>query len=241
MIRMILIFRSDTVFSVQEKPQPIAPPHPAQPPASSAPSVSTDSGQPSFTEEAPLAQDQQPGWEEPTTVEPPTWDDEPPSLPPQAPDPQISTHDGWITADTVPPATAPPEAWNASATFSAPGPDATPQESNWNQTPSEESASIPSPQITTPSIASIAPISSTASVATSTAPTSKPSTPSVSHASARPVNAHRISARYPKSDQAVVIPAFAGSIGTVGEKLGMQFGSLSIGGEDNFDGYAFLN
>ena len=193
---------------------------------------------PSFTEEV-SPQDQQQGWEEPTTVQPPTWDDEPPSLPPQAPEPQVSTHDGWITADSVPPPTAPQEAWNASANFSAPRPDTIPQESDWNQAQSEEPASIPSPQVT-PSIASLTTISSTTSVATSTAPTSKPSTPSVSHATARPTNAHRSSARYPKSDQAVVIPAFAGSIGTVGEKLGMQFGSLSIGGEDSFDGCALF-
>jgi hypothetical protein len=189
-----------------------------------------------LAEDASPAQDQQ-GREEPTTVQPPNWDDEPPSLPPQAPEPQISTNDGWITADTAPPPTSPPDAWKASATFSAQRPEPTPQDSTWNQTQAEEPTSIPSPQVTTPSAASLAPTTTSPSVATSTAPTSKPSTPSVSHANARSTNVHRTSARYLKSDQAVVIPAFAGSIGAVGEKLGMQFGSLSVGGEDNFDGY----
>ncbi|KAF8583422.1 hypothetical protein K439DRAFT_1661296 [Ramaria rubella] len=226
------------IARAQEKPKTVVATPPTQPLAPPVPPASTESRPSPASEELPPAQDQEQGWEEPTTVQPPTWDDEQPSLPLQAEESQVSpAHDGWITADTVPPPSAPQEAWDTSATFSTEVAlqEAATQDSTWNPPQPEEKASIPSPQVTTPSIASIAPSSSVASVATSTAPTSKPSTPSVAHASARSLNAHRSSARYPKSDQAVVIPAFAGSIGAGGEKLGMQFGSLSIGGDD-FDG-----
>jgi hypothetical protein len=190
--------------------------------------------EPTATEE-PQPQ-QEPELEEPTTVELPREEDEPPAvtvLPPiQVPETQVSASDGWITAESLPSVAAAKETWDPKA-FIGMRPEVATQDANWSQTQPDEVASAASPQVTTPS--SLAPTSTTANVATSTAPTSKPSTPSVPNA--RPVSIHRANARYPKSDQAVVIPAFVGNIGTSGEKLGMQFGSLSIGSDDMLDGY----
>jgi hypothetical protein len=63
-------------------------------------------------------------------------------------------------------------------------------------------------------------------VVTATASPPKPIAP-------RPVTgAHRSSARYKTIDQPVVMPS---SFGSGVEKIGMQFGSLSLGGESLFD------
>ena len=58
----------------------------------------------------------------------------------------------------------------------------------------------------------------------------KPSTPVGQH---RPHSAHRVSSRFKTSDQAVVMPisSYAASV----ERIGMQFGSVSLGGDDAFD------
>lgn len=60
---------------------------------------------------------------------------------------------------------------------------------------------------------------------------SRSSTPSTS--GKRPSGAHRNSSRFKTTDQAVVMPNFV----TTTEKIGMQFGSLSLAGEEIVDTY----
>lgn len=161
-------------------------------------------------------------WEEPMTAEASTWEDEPIIA---AAEPQNTTQqEGWIMAESGLPRPTTQEAWDGTTEFTPP------QTEPPSQKTEDPVATASSLSIGTNSVSTTTP---TASIATSTAPTSKPSTPSVS--SARIAPSHRTSARYLKTDQAVVIPAFAGHIGSSGEKLGMQFGSLSLGGEDNLD------
>jgi hypothetical protein len=145
------------------------------------------------------------GWEEPTTVQSPTWDDEPqvkPSVPPAEVWPEAHKREDQEELPKIPQ----PEAEDAEGvTLVSPvlEPALEPQQSLppvQSQEPrTEESAAPPTPKHTRP-------------LATS----------------------HRNSARYnPRTiDQPVVLPS---SIGSGIEKFGMQFGSLSLGGESLFD------
>ncbi|KAL4063971.1 hypothetical protein V8B97DRAFT_1876359 [Scleroderma yunnanense] len=168
----------------QEKPPIQSPP---APPALPAPLV------PELTEPAPVHAFDEPrndGWEEPTTVQPPTWDDVPLVKPP------------------------PDDTWSSSA---HPQPDS--QGELPDSTPEEEpvpSISLPYETLQLPEQPSIAP-----------PPSKSPSSVSLRSSA----TSHRN--KYNKSiDQPVVMPSSSLSSGL--EKVGMQFGSLSIGG-DLFD------
>lgn len=137
------------------------------------------------------------GWEEPTTVQAPTWDDEP-----RAPQ--------QVESASVPPA--------EEAKPAQPEPIASEE-----PVPEHVSVMVPPGVVIQPS----APESPVALPP-------KPLTPSVS---TRPAPApHRTAAKFKTTDQPVVLPA---SFGSGVEKIGMQFGSLSLGGED-FDGPTYV-
>ncbi|GBE87142.1 hypothetical protein SCP_1003890 [Sparassis crispa] len=144
-------------------------------------------------EEAPAELPQQ-GWEEPTTVQAPTWEDEPPAV---------------LAADT----------WAAETQRTAEEPKAVEVEVHVPEEPAVvPEHAVPSalpPQLQQPPIVESLPA------------VVKPITPA---AHTRPAAvAHRSSAKFKTTDQAVVMPS--SNFGTV-EKVGMQFGSLSVGGDD---------
>ena len=144
--------------------------------------------QPAVTESTKVepSTDAAAGWEEPTTVQAPTWDDEPvkaskPSEPPHVEEPKTKEEPAVpVKAEPIP------------------APSALPAQV---QTPPVKSDAAPSP----------VPL--------------KPATPA---AHTRPLSAaHRHKF---KADEAVVMPS--GVFGNSLEKIGMQFGSLSLGGDD---------
>ncbi|KAJ8462112.1 hypothetical protein ONZ51_g11110 [Trametes cubensis] len=160
-------------------PPPAAPSAPAPAPAQAQQSEPAPSTEP--TESAPAST----GWEEPTTVQAPTWDDEPrPSQP----------------AEPIAPAEEPKPAQ----------PEPTVEESVPESAPSV--VSPPAQQPAPESPAALPP---------------KPLTPSI-QARSTPIS-HRTNPKFKTTDQPVVLPA---SFGSGVEKIGMQFGSLSLGGED---------
>ncbi|KAJ7235820.1 hypothetical protein C8J57DRAFT_1452979 [Mycena rebaudengoi] len=172
----------------QEKPTP---PPPAPAPAAPPP--------PAISPAAPEPEPQDVGgWEEPTTVQSPTWEEE---------------------APIAKPSTSAADVWSSTVNEPSDEPKSEPQQVLEQQVeeppaPSEESAlpasePEPAPPVVSPS------------------PSIKPAT------AARPVpTSHRSSARYKTIDQPVVMPS---SFGSGVEKVGMQFGSLSLGGESSFD------
>ena len=132
-------------------------------------------------------------WEEPTTAQPPTWDDEP----------QPST--------------------------SHPEPQSEPSESQHEAEPepAEELTPEPAPLLPAPKSESALQTSVAAPVLSQGAATPSPKLPGRLTASS-----HRNSARYKNIDQPVVMPS---SFGAGIEKVGMQFGSLSLGGDSLLD------
>ncbi|KAJ7058270.1 hypothetical protein C8F01DRAFT_1060523 [Mycena amicta] len=138
----------------------------------------------------------QTGWEEPTTVQTPSWEEEAPVVL----KPSNSAADVWASANE------PPEDPKL--------------ESNLPEPQLEEEAPPP------PVVEAISPPlePEPARSVPSPSPSIKPSRPAAS--------SHRNSARYKITDQAVVMPS---SFGSGIEKVGMQFGSLSLGGETSFD------
>ncbi|KAI0351591.1 hypothetical protein OH77DRAFT_1506392 [Trametes cingulata] len=171
----------------QEKPAPAPAPVSAAPPA--APSVPTPSPPQVQQSESAPAEPVEPattstGWEEPTTVQAPTWDDEPRSSQP---------------AESVPAVEEAKPAQPEPATVEEPVPAAAVSPVVQQQPSPESPAPLPS----------------------------KPLTPSIQ---TRPTPiSHRTNPKYKTTDQPVVLPA---SFGSGVEKIGMQFGSLSLGGED---------
>jgi len=203
--RLILISYS-LFYSAPEKPPPNAPskvsqpaPPPAVPPAPlepprepTPPPAPTQEPEPEPTTEA------QTGWEEPTTVQNPPWEDDI--------QPKISAPvaERWDTApveetevvdDEKP---APPEP--------APAPEPVPE---------PIAVSLPAPQPKEP----------VSGLHEAIPKHVAPVQPRPSSA------AHRHSARF-KTDQAVTLPT---NFGSGLEKVGMQFGSLSIGGDEIID------
>ncbi len=135
------------------------------------------------------------GWEEPTTVQAPTWDDEPSRQSseswPQVPEP-IASEENQVQAEEV----------------SVPG---------LQPEPVPERVLSALPAQLQPSTAKVENVQALAPA--------KPATPA---AHTRPTSAaHRHKF---KTDQAVIMPS--GSFGTPLEKVGMQFGSLNLGGDD---------
>ncbi|KAJ7160884.1 hypothetical protein C8R46DRAFT_1194293 [Mycena filopes] len=175
----------------QEKP---IPPPPAPAPIAPPPTIS-----PAVPEPAP----QEAGWEDPTTVQPPSWEEEAPII-----KPSTSAADVWGSTVNEPPEEPQQEQQQVHE----------PQvEETSAPEPSEESTAPPSEPEPAPPVAS-------------PSPSLKPA------GAVRPAaGSHRSSARYKTIDQPVVMPS---SFGSGIEKVGMQFGSLSLGGESSFDNSA---
>lgn len=184
------------IIRPQEKPKPAPIPSPTPVAAPSLPVVAATVVPEPEPEVQP--QDEVPGWEEPETVQAPTWDDEPStqtSLP--------ITSDGWITsAPEIPTTKASPKA----------------EELSTPQLKSE-------PELTQVSSAFPVQLALHQKADSPIVPPAKAVTP-VSHG--RSVNS-RIGNRFKTTDQAVIMPS---TFGSSVEKLGMQFGSVSLGGED---------
>ncbi|KAF8621481.1 hypothetical protein AX15_007771 [Amanita polypyramis BW_CC] len=192
----------------QEKP--VFTSHPPVPSSTSVPSASVLPAPP--TSPPPDSeQPQQGGWEEPTTVEVPVWEDEPTK-------PSVSTPDGWMTAqETVSEEIVEhiPQDRLSPIDVEKVAPDVGPALSHAEEPlASKESESQPTVSIQPP------------------VPTSAiTATPSPKLAG-RAAISHRMGARHKSTDQPVVMP---NSFGTNIEKVGMQFGSLSLGGDSLFD------
>jgi hypothetical protein len=139
------------------------------------------------------------GWEEPTTAQPPTWDDEPQVKAP------TSAVDAWLSTTKAPEGTQIAE---QEEPREPPAPETAPEQDPPSlpaQLQNQVQNSQPEPSVPAPS---------------------KPTVPSVQ---SRPVAVtNRSSARYKTTDQPVVMPI---SFGAGIEKVGMQFGSLSLGGD----------
>lgn len=205
----------------QEKPTS-HPPVPAQ--QTAAPSTPVPAVYPTLSAPAPTAAAPDPetptrGWEEPTTVQAPTWDDEPvqPAV--------TSVPEAW------PPATEPPSKLPSDELKDEPEPVV-------NAKPKEVEPSTPAqePLVEKPKAEPVP--QAVPTLATTTSVTQATATPSPK-LSARPAAAsHRNSARYKVTDQPVVMPSSFGSV----DRVGMQFGSLNIGVESTFDSapYVFI-
>lgn len=186
-------------YRPQEKP---APPPPAPLSASviapAPPSHSPVPFQPPAP--APEAEPQPQKWEEPTTAQAPTWDDEPQSKP---------TTESWPSAsDAEEPKNE--QVQKHEAEVEAPQ-EPLPTEPEKQQIPASKSEPAPIAPIVTPVISQAA-----------------AATPSPKLTVRPAAAAHRTSARYKNIDQPVVMPS---SFGSGIEKVGMQFGSLSLGGD----------
>ncbi|KAI0717695.1 hypothetical protein C8T65DRAFT_707069 [Cerioporus squamosus] len=172
----------------QEKPTP--PPAPAPQPAPvsvpTPPPAPVQQREPSPPPEVAEPPATSTGWEEPTTVQAPSWDDEP--RPPQ----HAESPSTPAVADEPTPAEPSPKAAEETLPEHATPPGVTRQ---------------PAPEIP----AALPP---------------KPLTPSIS---TRPTPVSHRAPKFKTTDQPVILPA---SFGTGVEKVGMQFGSLSLGGED---------
>ncbi|KAK0216073.1 hypothetical protein IW262DRAFT_1397768 [Armillaria fumosa] len=163
---------------------PVAPPPPPAAPVVPLPSILTNPPSPPAPAPEPEPDTQHLGWEEPTTVQAPSWDDEPPAK---------------QFAESWPPTEAKTES----------EPPAPVEEPTPAQVPEPVLEKVPEPE-----------------------PIPSPIPPKAAAAPVRPAPVtHRSSAKY-KSDQPVILPS---SFGSTVEKVGMQFGSLSLGGESIFD------
>ena len=176
----------------QPAPNPPVPPAPLDPPREPTP--------PTPAQETELATEAQTGWEEPTTVQNPPWEDElqskssAPVVEPwdTAPAEEAQVHDE-TKPDLPEPSPAPPP----------------------EPVPEPISVSLPAPQPKEP-----------------VSGLSEAIPKHVSPVQARPSSAaHKHSSRF-KTDQAVTLP---NNFGSGLEKVGMQFGSLSIGGDEIID------
>jgi hypothetical protein len=174
----------------QPAPLPSVPPAPFEPPREPTP--------PAPTQEPEPTSETQTGWEEPTTVQNPPWEDD---LQPKTSAPVAKP---WDTA----PAEEIKVVDDIKPTLSEPAPAPEP-------VPEPIAVSLPAPQPKEP-----------VSGLNDAIPKH------VAPVQPRPSSAaHRHSARF-KTDQAVTLP---NNFGSGLEKVGMQFGSLSIGGDEIFD------
>ncbi|KIJ18208.1 hypothetical protein PAXINDRAFT_167463 [Paxillus involutus ATCC 200175] len=179
-----------------EKPT-VAPTLAVAPPVAPAPSA------PESVEPAPaplLNGDSEPvseGWEEPTTVQPPTWDDEPQVKPPP--------EDAWIS-----PVLTQPDIQD-DLQDDLPSPVLQEEFVSEIPVPPPSEPVQPQPPVEEPVVA----------------PT--PSKSPVSILTRSSVASHRGAGRFKATDQAVVMPTSSFTPGL--DKVGMQFGSLSLGGD----------
>lgn len=190
-----------SLHSPPEKP-PTAPSSNISQPAAPLPVPTAPLEPPREPTPPPAPQESEPtvevqtGWEEPTTVQNPPWEDDlqrKPSAPVSEPWPPTSAEEAKVHDEAKP----------------------TPSEPVPSEPVSEPIVALPAPQPKEP-----------VSGLSETIP--KHVTP----VQARPSSAaHRHSARF-KTDQAVTLP---NNFGSGLEKVGMQFGSLSIGGDEIVD------
>lgn len=206
-LTLIWSFRPQDKPTAPPAPAPVSAPTPIAAPAPAAPVAQPTAATQASPAPEPVQSEPQPelaaqGWEEPTTVQAPTWDDEPTQ--------QTQTRTVEAAAQEElkekeeEPASAPPTA-----------PTAQPEIV-------ERVLSALPPQVQ-PSTAKLDSVQAPAP--------GKPATPA-QHT--RPTSAalrHKF-----KADQAVIMPS--GSFTAI-EKVGMQFGSLSLGGDD-LDGNTYV-
>lgn len=151
-------------------------------------------------------------WEEPTTVQPPTWDDEPHVKPP------TSTTDAYTSIseaiEAAQPESQPPTQQHETNATTATEPP-TPEPVGKMSLSASKSEPPAQTALTTPTLPQVA--------------TATPSPKLVARPAAVP---HRSNARHKTTDQPVVMPS---SFGAGVEKVGMQFGSLGLGGESILD------
>ncbi|TFY56438.1 hypothetical protein EVG20_g8922 [Dentipellis fragilis] len=185
--------------------KPVPPPQPAPQPAPPAPapvSAPAPAREPTPPAPEPEHVSEQQGWEEPTTAQPPSWDDEPQSKP------SITATEPWATSAEAQPVEETKPAAEEPAAPAEPEPVAAPAPAAPSQPqPTKEQEalpeSIPKPFAAVPAV------------------------------QLRPSSAaHRHSARFKTTDSPVILPSH---FGTGVEKIGMQFGSLSLGGDDVVD------
>ena len=166
------------------------------PPAPSVVSAQSASASPPAPDSE---QPQQTGWEEPTTVQAPVWEEEPPN-------PSISTPDSWTAAEE-------PHEQNLEQEQPLPAEmeeaDKTPAPSQQEEAPAPKEVEPQPPVPIQPPV--LVPVAAT---------------PSPKLAGRSTASSHRI--RHKTTDQPVVMP---NSFGATIEKVGMQFGSLSLGGD----------
>ncbi len=202
-LRSILNFIS-LCHSATEKPPPTAtsnvsqpPPPPSVPPAPLEPPREPTPPPAPAQEPEPTA-DAQTGWEEPTTVQNPPWEDD---LQPKSSAPVTEPWD-----------TAPAEEIKVADDAKPAPPESTPVP---EPVPEPIAVSLPAPQPKEP-----------------VSGLNEAIPKHVAPVQPRPSSAaHRHSARF-KTDQAVTLP---NNFGSGLEKVGMQFGSLSIGGDEIVD------
>ena len=186
-----LAFFPSPIHRPQEKPGVAPPPPASRPPPPSAPEPAAPAPEPLLNGDSDLTGD---GWEDPTTVQPPTWDDEPQVKPPP-------TEGAWSS-----PVQTQPDVQDETP---APLPEEEPAPEIPPSPPYEPVP--PPPQPAEEPVIAPAP---------SKSPVSVPPRSAASHRSAN---------KYKATDQAVVMPSSSFNPGL--EKVGMQFGSLSLGGD----------
>ncbi|KAF5376032.1 hypothetical protein D9615_007767 [Tricholomella constricta] len=197
------------------RPQEKVTPPPPAPPVSSHPvplQAPSNVLPPPVSEPEPESQTQ--SWQEPTTAQaPPTWDDEPQAKP------TTSGTGAWISTPGVEePKTEQPEPQTPQqheAEVEATKEPVSAEPEKQQPLPASKSEPAPLPPLATPVLSQTA-----------------AATPSPKLSGRSAAGTHRSSARYKNIDQPVVMPS---SFGTGIEKVGMQFGSLSLGGESLLD------
>lgn len=154
---------------------------------------------------SPVSEQPQQGWEEPTTVQAPVWEEEPPK-------PSVSTPDGWTATQETNEQKREQEQLSLAesgevVSITTPAPAPPQQEAPAPKEAEPQPAAPIQPAINVPVVAA---------------------TPSPKLGGRSAAGSHRLSSRYKTTDQPVVMPnSFGASI----EKVGMQFGSLSLGGD----------
>ena len=195
---------------------------------------------------APVAQEaapeaQEPTREEPTTVEAPTWDDEPVALQPPATQPtleQLTTTDGWVDANLTSTKSERTESWTDLGSS-----DLKTDSGSWKNTiePSQPMETVapaqqqqepqpPTPQVQKSKPSSFSPPPGLANPALSGSPAAKHAAPSNSRPA---LGTYRPNSRF-KTDQAVtMLPSSQGGAGfSISKPLPLQFGSLSLSGDE---------
>ncbi|KAJ7153590.1 hypothetical protein C8R43DRAFT_1002676 [Mycena crocata] len=155
----------------------------------------------------------------------------PPTISPAAPEPEPQQEVGWEEPTTIQSPT-----WEEEAPVAKPSTSAADVWASTVNEPPEEPKSEPQqilePQVEEPPAPEPIEESAAPSLEPEPAPPAASPSPSLKPAgAARPAaTSHRSSARYKTIDQPVVMPS---SFGSGIEKVGMQFGSLSLGADDN--------